>query len=186
MVSQAGTESISEKSPKASTATDLAINTDRLDLAALSLDHAEVLFPILADASLYQYTGGSPPASVDALRKVYALQEARRSPDGVEIWLNWVVTVRHSDEVIGYVQATIRGEHADVAWVIGSTWQGHGYATEASLGMVAWLHQQGLQDIKASIHPGHEASKNVAIKAGFRQTGQKDDGEDIWKHSKLR
>jgi RimJ/RimL family protein N-acetyltransferase len=165
---------------------DLEINTDRLDLAALCEEHAELLFPTLADASLYDYTGGRPPQSVSALRKLYALQATRRSPDDSEIWLNWVITVRTSDEVIGYVQATIRDEHADVAWVIGPAWQGHGYATEATLGMLAWLYRAGIQDIAANIQPSHKASNHVAIKTGFSRTNQVHDGEDIWVHSKPR
>ena len=162
----------------------LAITTDRLDLAALREEHAEAMFPVLADAELYDYTGGRPPTSVSALRKRYAVQETLRSPDGNEIWLNWVITVRSSDDVIGYVQATIREEFAEVAWVVGTDWQGHGYATEAARGMLEWLNRVGIRRIRANIHSGHEASRHVAMKAGFRQTNELHLGEQIWEHSR--
>ena len=48
------------------------------------------------------------------------------SPDGSEVWANWVVRVREQETAIGVTQATIHAETADVAWVIGTAWQGAG------------------------------------------------------------
>ena len=44
--------------------------------------------------------------------------ESRRSPDGSEEWLNWVVREKESNAAVGTLQATIAGDRAFVAWVI--------------------------------------------------------------------
>lgn len=142
--------------------------------------HAAEMFPILADSSLYEFTGGTPPATVDALAELYAWRESRLSPDGAEIWLNWVIRGREPKEAIGYAQATIVPTHADIAWVIGTRWQRHGFASEAALHLVKWLRAQGISVIRACVNPTHEASRKVAHNAGLRITEEICDGEEVW------
>ncbi len=38
------------------------------------------------------------------------------------MWANWVVRLRNTGEAIGYVQASIGDESADLAWIVGSRW----------------------------------------------------------------
>ena len=65
------------------------------------------------------------------LRERFAKLETRRSGDGREQWLNWVLR-RRSGELIGYVQATVRGDgQAFIAYVLGSAHWGQGLASEA-------------------------------------------------------
>jgi RimJ/RimL family protein N-acetyltransferase len=93
--------------------------------------HAEELFPVLAEAALYQFLDEEPPESVAALRQKLARSESRKSPDGSEHWLNWVVR-DGSRRVAGYVQATVAENlETNVAYVIGSAFWGRGVATEA-------------------------------------------------------
>jgi RimJ/RimL family protein N-acetyltransferase len=155
-----------------------ALATDRLDLVPLVCAHADDLFPVLSDISLYEYTHEEPPASVAELRDTYSLLESRRSPDGTQVWLNWLV--RKSGEAIGYAQATVTDDEADVAWVVGSPWQRLGFATEAAGAMISWLRAVGVQTIRAKIHPGHTASQRVAAKLGLSRTGDVVDGEEVW------
>jgi RimJ/RimL family protein N-acetyltransferase len=85
------------------------------------------------------------------------------------------------DVAVGFVQATVTGDKADVAWVVGTEWQGAGYAKEAVAAMTGWLVENGVTRICAHIHPNHLASQGVAISAGLARTGQIDnDGEEIW------
>jgi [ribosomal protein S5]-alanine N-acetyltransferase len=93
--------------------------------------HAEELFPVLAEAALYEFIDEEPPESVEALRRTLARSESRKSPDGSEHWLNWVVR-DGSRKVAGYVQATVGASlEATVAYVIGSAFWGRGIASEA-------------------------------------------------------
>ena len=162
---------------------DLKISTTRLDLRPISADDASEMFAVLNDSSLYTFTGGEPPASIQELRDVYAWRESLQghSPDGTERWINWLLRERAQQNVIGYVQATVFSTYADIAWVVGSQWQRRGYASEAAIAVVAWLGANAIRDIRANIHPQHLASQAVARNAGFSPTGAvRADGEQVW------
>jgi len=142
----------------------------------LQIEYAGEMAKVLSDPGLYTFTGGEPP-TVGALEARYRRQLAGPGvPD--EHWLNWVI--RHDDELIGYVQATVTGSTAEIAWVIGTDWQGHGYAKEAAQGLVTWLDARGIQRIMAHVHPDHSASAAVTAAAGPTRTEQLDDGEYLW------
>ncbi len=68
-----------------------------------------------------------------------------------------------------------------MAWVIGTPWQGHGYATEAARGLVDWLASAGVRTIEAYVDPDHAASATVAARAGLRATDELVDGERVWR-----
>ena len=71
-----------------------------------------------------------------------------------------------------------------VAWVIGTAWQGRGYASEAALALVGWLSGQGVTVITAHIDPRHAASARVAERAGLVPTAYEIDGERVWRISR--
>jgi RimJ/RimL family protein N-acetyltransferase len=156
------------------------IRTRRLVLEPMLRVHAEVMYPILSDPALYQFIAGAPPSSAAWLAEMYARQECRRSPDGRELWLNWLMRERERGTPVGYAQATIASAHTYVAWVVGTPWQGRGYASEAAAALVRWLEQLGAPDVRACIHPRHTASQGVAHHAGLRRTRQLCDGEEVW------
>lgn len=153
--------------------------TARLDALPLDPAYAGEMAGVLADPALYRFTGGEPPAP-DALRARYERQCAG-SPDAGERWWNWVLRVRAEGALAGYVQATVRGSRAEIAWVIGTPWQGRGYAGEAAKGLAAHLASAGgVRELRAHIHPDHAASEAVARAAGLRPTEAWEDGERRW------
>ncbi|MGW6712707.1 GNAT family N-acetyltransferase [Streptomyces sp. MCL20-2] len=159
--------------------------TARLDALPLEPAYAEEMAAVLADPALYGFTRGEPPAP-DALRARYERQCAG-SPDPGERWWNWVLRVRaHGNgemagELAGYVQATVRGPRAEIAWVVGTPWQGRGYASEAARGLAAHLASAGgVRELVAHIHPDHAASAAVAVAAGLGPTEEWEDGERRW------
>jgi len=161
---------------------ETTIQTDRLDLIPLRREHAKAMFPLLCDISLYEFTGGEPPASQNTLAALYGRRETRRSPDGKEQWLNWMIRERQSGVAAGYVQVTIAASGTNVAWVVGTRWQGRGFATEAARAVVAFLVARGVSGIRACVHQRHLASQRVAAKAGFARTLCLNDGEEVWVH----
>ena len=161
------------------------IRTARLTLKPISRLDAHALYPVLADPVLYRFTGGEPPASEAALAEVLQRREARRSPAGDEVWLNWLARETAQASAIGYVQATISAAHTRVAWVIGSRWQGHGYASEMARAVVTWLDEQGVPEIQACVHPDHTASRKVAERAGLQPTKEQHNGEQVWSRAAL-
>ena len=155
-----------------------ALQTARLSLTPLVVADAETMVDVLSDPDLYRFTAGEPP-TFEELEKLYRFQVAGSPNDG-ETWHNWII--RLGNAPIGYVQATVVGDEADLAWVIGTAWQGQGYATEASTAIRDWLADQGVAGFSAHIHPDHHASHLVATRLGLCPTGELDDeGEMIWK-----
>jgi RimJ/RimL family protein N-acetyltransferase len=155
----------------------------RLDLEPLAVAHAAELAPLLDDMSLHEFTGGAPLPEA-ALAARFARLAARRSPDGDQLWGNWVLRVRATGAVAGMVQATLPAGGpdagpAEVAWVVVRAAQGRGYAKEAARSLVAVLEQAGWT-VVAHIHPGHLASQRVARAAGLSPTTDLHDGEVRW------
>lgn len=74
-------------------------------LEPLAEAHAEALFEVLSDPAIYEFEG-MPPPSVAALAAGIRRKLSRVSPDGREVWLNWVVRVPDG-RLAGYVQATV-------------------------------------------------------------------------------
>lgn len=67
--------------------------------------HAAEMFEVLGDPAIYEFEG-EPPASVEALAADFRRKASRRSPNGRELWLNWVLR-RPDGALAGYVQASI-------------------------------------------------------------------------------
>lgn len=158
------------------------VSARRLTLVPLAAGHADEMATVLADPRLYTFTGGSPPTRQE-LRARYERWIAG-SPDPAVSWCNWVIQLRSPRCLAGTVQATIStGDEpvAEVAWVVGTSWQGQGIATEAARALVAWLGQQSVQTVIAHIHPSHQASAAVAAAAGLTPTGELHDGEMRWR-----
>ncbi|MFF2013538.1 GNAT family N-acetyltransferase [Streptomyces sp. NPDC058195] len=161
------------------------ISTGRLDLVPLRVGHAEEMAPVLSDPGLHTFTGGAPDTP-EALRSRYRRLTAG-SPDPDVSWLNWVIRLRDASCLTGTVQATVtsggHGTVAEVAWVVGTPWQGRGIAGEAARGLVDWLGQRSVHTVLAHIHPGHRASAGVAAAAGLVPTDLRHEGEIRWYRS---
>jgi RimJ/RimL family protein N-acetyltransferase len=109
------------------------------------------------------------------------------SPDPAVFWLNWVIRLRDEACLTGTVQATIgpssHGPNAEIAWVVGTPWQGRGIAREAARGPVDWLNQQPVRAVIAHIHPEHQASAAVTTAAGLTPTDEWHEGEIRWRRN---
>ncbi|CAM5667890.1 hypothetical protein SALBM311S_08769 [Streptomyces alboniger] len=68
-----------------------------------------------------------------------------------------------------------------IAWVVGTPWQGHGFASEAARALVEWLGGRPVRTVVAHIHPEHLASASVALAAGLTPTEEEQDGERRWR-----
>ena len=140
------------------------------------------LFNLLRETSLYRFTGNAPPASAADLQDRIRRWERRQSPAMDELWLNWTLRLNFNRLAVGFIQATVSEGRADLAWVIGVPFQGHGYATEASCRVAAWIREAyGVAELRASIHPDHIASQRVATHLGMRPSSEfTDEGEELW------
>ena len=114
------------------------LHSGPLTLEPQMATHAAEMFAVLSDPAIYEYEN-EPPSSVEALRARFAKLESRRSGDGREQWLNWVIRMNGGD-LIGYVQATVHADcSAAVAYELASAYWGRGLARRASETMMQEL-----------------------------------------------
>lgn len=150
-----------------------------LVLTPLRVTDAESMVPVLADNALYRLTGGTPP-DLEELTSRYRAQVLGPSTAD-HAWYNWIIRPSEDEPPIGFVQATVEGRAADLAWLVGTAWQGRGFATEAARAMLLWLADNGVNSFTAHIHPLHVASERVASANGLGSTGTFDQhGEVVW------
>jgi len=160
----------------------------RLRLEPLSAGHAREAFPVFDDVRLHAWTGGEP-ASLEELAAKYRRQAGGQSPDGTQGWLNWILRTMPDGQLVGTVQATLRRPaagrlEAELAWVVGSAYQGSGYGREGALAMATWLRARGVESLIAHIHPENRASIGIAQALGLTPTSAVVDGEVRWRDSR--
>ena len=143
------------------------IDTPRLTLEPQCARHAAEMFVVLSDPEIYRFEN-APPASPEWLCECFIKLETRRSADGSEAWLNWVLRLR-SGEAIGYVQATVDTQgQALIAYVLASPHWGRGLAQEAVQAMVAELAAQWqVHRLLAVFKRGNLRSRRLLEHLGF-------------------
>jgi ribosomal-protein-alanine N-acetyltransferase len=115
---------------------------DGLVLAPLTRAHAAAMSAVLADPEIHRYLDDSSPPSAASLHQRYARLESRKSPDGAEQWLNWVVFLA-DQTAIGFVQATVTSSfEAWVAYAFSSRQWGRGLAFSATQAMLDHLRAE--------------------------------------------
>lgn len=151
-----------------------------LRLEPLATTHAAEMEHVLADAALYEYIGGSPPSRGD-LEARYARQVAGPGDD-VYAWHTWIVRLADEGTAVGYVQATVHGDDgvAELAWVVGTPWQGRGLASDAAAVVLEFVVASGVSRVIAHVHPDHVASQRVAARLGLVATARTVNGEVEW------
>lgn len=158
----------------------VTLDGDGLRLEPLRTDHAAEMAVVLADPVLYEVIGGEPP-TVDALRERYTRQ-LRGPDDPDEEWHTWVVREGEDGPLVGFVQATLTGagSTAELAWVVGTPWQGRGVAHRAAALVLDEVLRRGARTVIAHVLPGHVPSERVAAALGLAPTPVEVDGEVRW------
>lgn len=158
-----------------------ALQTPRLRLEPLRRAHAAAMFPLLQDPTIYTHIDHGPPPTLAHLEGVYTRLEARRSPDGREQWLNWILFPAHAAEApdgtatpaqpLGVVQATVlAGGRAWVAYELPAVHRGRGHAREAVQVMMAELAASfGVQQFLATVEAANQRSIHLLLKLGFQE-----------------
>lgn len=143
-----------------------------VETAALRLEpqlaaHADEMFVVLGDPAIYEYEG-DPPQSLEGLRERFTELESRRSPNGREEWLNWVVRLPTS-RLVGYVQATVYPSgRAAIAYELGSAHWGRGLARQAVEAMIGELAEQhGVHSVSAVLKRENLRSLRLLQRLGF-------------------
>lgn len=143
------------------------IDTGSLTLEPQVAAHADEMFVVLSDPAIYEYEN-EPPWSAQGLRERFAELESRRSPDGREQWLNWVVRLP-TGALIGFVQATVYPDgRAAIAYETSSAYWGRGLARQAVQTMIAELVEQyGVRRLSAVLKRENLRSLRLLQRLGF-------------------
>jgi RimJ/RimL family protein N-acetyltransferase len=143
------------------------IRTERLVLEPQTASHAEEMLAVLSDPAIYEYEN-APPRSLEWLRERFAKLETRRSADGTEHWLNWVIRIP-SSELIGYVQATVHPDgRAAIAYELASRFWGRGLASAAVQAIVPALREDyGARRLSAVFKRRNHRSQRLLERLGF-------------------
>ena len=147
------------------------IAAEGLTLEPQTTAHAAAMFEVLSDPAIYAYEN-APPASLEWLRARFEKLETRRSADGREQWLNWVIRLP-SSALIGYVQATVRGDgSAGIAYELASAHWGQGLARRAVSVMMRELAETyQVASFTAVAKRGNFRSTRLLERLGFTEAG---------------
>jgi len=145
------------------------LSADGLTLEPLQVRHADEMLELLADPAIYEFEN-SPPPSLEWLQERYRKLQSRRSPDGAEHWLNWIIRLPDG-RAAGYVQASARDDgHSYIAYVLGSAWWGQGLARRATEAMIAELAAEyGIHTIWAVFKTANYRSRRLLERLEFVQ-----------------
>lgn len=149
--------------------TETIIQTERLSLEPLQPKHANSLFSLLQEKSIYQYIPQKPPISLKELEQRYQKLATRLSPDNSEAWLNWAVYHDRHQVYIGQLEATVfTNRSSQIAYLFSPLFWGHGYAYEGCRHIIINLCQNyNLKEINAETDTRNLASIRLLQKLGF-------------------
>lgn len=159
------------------------LRTARLTLEPLRVDHADEMFEGLGDPALYRFLADRAPADLGMLRARYRQIAAGRSPDGPDLWCNWIVRRDIDGRCLGVVQATLAASDDDagsalIGYMVFSQFWRQGIATEAIAGMLDCLFQRYRCDLaEAIVDTRNEASLMLLASLGFEIVGRIQDAD---------
>src|SRR5213593_1499119 len=144
-----------------------AISTGRLTLEPQIASHADQMFDVLSDPAIYEYEN-KPPESLEWLRERFGKLESRRSSDGKEQWLNWVIRLPTS-ELAGYVQAAVHADRrAAIGYELSSAHWGRGVARQAVQAVMSELAEHyHVNRVTAVLKRENQRSLRLLERLGF-------------------
>ena len=143
------------------------IETATLELEPQVAAHADEMFGVLSDPVIYAHRTRPRRRSSGCAHR-YRRLETRRSADGREAWLNWVIRLPESG-LIGYVQATVDADgRAAIAYELASRYRGRGPARAAVEAMIGELvAQHGVRALSAVLKRTNVRSLRLLERLGF-------------------
>ena len=142
--------------------------------------HAVELYPLLADPAVYHFIDEPMPQSCEALRERFRKLESGQSPDGTELWLNWVIRL-DKRYAVGFVQATVYQDHtADIAYVLGKKYWGKGHAFAAVYHMLHLLATKyAVINLRALVDHRNTRSISLLDRLGLQPKYYIEDNGDV-------
>jgi ribosomal-protein-alanine N-acetyltransferase len=145
------------------------LSTPRLDLVALTLAHAPVVFAYASDPEISRLVDWPRHETIDDSRRFVARSMVGYAQGGHYEW----GLMRRSDQAFlgtcGFGEIDVARRVADVGYVLAKPYWRQGYATEAVAAVLQFgFLQLGLRLIEAQALPENAASLRVMAKLGMR------------------
>src|SRR5436190_10849029 len=143
------------------------IRAERIELDPQTVSHAAEMFAVLSDPAIYEYEN-EPPRSLEWLQERFRKLESRRSADGTQHWLNWVIRVQGTG-LVGYVQATVYPDgRAAIAYELASRYWDRWFASEAVLTIIPVLAEDyAVRRLTAVFKQANHRSQRLLARMGF-------------------
>lgn len=144
--------------------------TMRLTLEPITEDHTDELRELFGDPELHRFTPFEP-ISREKMHERCTRWSKRRSPDGKELWLNWIARLTSTAAPVGHFQVGIQQDGiATIGYLLARANQKQGLSTEALEKVFAYLRDTlGVQEVKAWSDTRNLASHQLAKKLGMVQ-----------------
>ncbi|WP_366938084.1 GNAT family N-acetyltransferase [uncultured Actinomyces sp.] len=158
-----------------------SLYTKRLHLETLHENHADEMFDVLRDPSIYQYMGGRLNTA-EELRQQYKRQSSNWDGRPVS-WHTWIIREKQTSTAIGYIQATLNhtDRKAELAWVLSPLWTGKRYSSEATRRVMKELCDGGLvTTFTCTIDQRNAPSQHLAQSLGFTMSDPEPVDSQTW------
>ncbi len=146
------------------------LESERLVLVRHSLDHIADMYALRTDKTVMKYLDTHPPKS---MQDIEAKIEENISNFDNKVGVNWVITLKESNETIGYMgiwridKPNNRGE---IGYALKKDHWNQGIATEAAKTIINFaFRKMELHTIKANVNPDNIASHHLLTKLGFKK-----------------
>lgn len=149
------------------------LETERLFVRELALTDMDALFELYSYEGMTDYMEGLYPYEEEyEYQKAYIENMYRFFGYGM-----WLVFEKETGKLIGRAgvehREALDGE-LELGYAIGKPWQGKGYATEVSLGILTYVKEElGFDKICSLVQPENAASLHVLEKCGFLLEGER-------------
>jgi len=144
----------------------------RVRLRGPRREDAEALFALFSDPAVMRYWSRPP---MTTLGEAQGLVGEMLDSFEQRSLLNWMVTSRDDDGVIGtctLFRIDPRHRHAEIGYALRSDHWGRGIAGEAVALMLDWAFRRlDLQRVEADIDPRNEGSRQLLARLGFSSEG---------------
>ena len=145
------------------------METVRLRMRPMTVDDAESMHGIYADAEAMRWWSHAPHTSLDETRA--RLAKNTTDPD----WRAWAITLKGDDTAIGQLAAHEKrqGKVVEIGYSLARAYWHHGYAREAVSRLLDLLfREEGARRVFADTDPENDASNHLLDSLGFLREGR--------------
>ena len=144
----------------------------RVRLRGPRSEDAQALFTLFSDPAVMRYWSRPP---MTTLGEAQGLIGEMLDSFQQRTLLNWMLTTRDDDSVIGtctLFRIDARHRHAEIGYALRSDYWGQGLAREAVALVLDWAFRRlDLQRVEADIDPANEGSRQLLLRLGFASEG---------------